>query len=172
TFLLNQPTKPLFFRKIQATLPQHSITVTQQWDVNSIWLGVNNLLAIQPPNDFHLSFLPSYSRKLTTNQVIQPYGLDLVNTRHIPFGYFSMKSVRFSIFLFSPNAARSRTSASSNSLSDERQRDLYDSIIILAAYETVRDPLWQEIPRTYDIAYAQSRSYQEKPNTGPTGAVT
>ncbi|KAI5456256.1 hypothetical protein BGZ63DRAFT_435853, partial [Mariannaea sp. PMI_226] len=167
TFLSNQPTEPLSFRKTQATLPQHSITVTRQWDVDSIWLGATNLSAIQPPNDFHLSFLPSYSRNLTTNQVIQPHGLDLANTRHIPFGYFNTKSVRFSAFLFFPNAARSRTSASSNSLSDQRQRDLYDTIIIPAAYETVRDPLRQEIPRTYDIAYAKSRSYQEKPSTGP-----
>ncbi|KAM6514439.1 hypothetical protein FALCPG4_015576 [Fusarium falciforme] len=78
-------------------------------------------------------------------------------------GTFSTQSVRFSAFLFFPNAARDSTSATRNALSLERQKDLYDHIIIPAAFEAISDPSRQEIPRTYDIAYAKSRSFQEKP---------
>ncbi|KAH7231297.1 uncharacterized protein BKA55DRAFT_598587 [Fusarium redolens] len=55
------------------------------------------------------------------------------------------------------------TSATRNALSLEHQKDLYDHIIIPAACEAMSDPCRQEIPRTYDIAYAKSRSFQEKP---------
>ncbi|KAJ4019781.1 hypothetical protein NW761_014895 [Fusarium oxysporum] len=53
--------------------------------------------------------------------------------------------------------------ATRNALSLERQKDLYDHIAIPAACEAISDPCRQEIPRTYDIAYAKSRSFQEKP---------
>lgn len=47
-----------------------------------------------------------------------------------------------------------------------RQKDLYDKIIIPAAYEAVRDPVRQEIPGSFDKAYSMSGSYQEKPGAG------
>lgn len=102
--------------------------------------------------------------------MIQPYRLNLTQTRHIPFGSFSTPSVRFSVFLFFSESSRSNpiaaTSATLNALSLDRQRDLYDRIIIPAAYEMIREPMCQEIPRTFDMVYAKSRSYQEKPGMG------
>ncbi|KAL6402761.1 hypothetical protein AUP68_14097 [Ilyonectria robusta] len=168
-FLSSQPIEPLSFQKTQATLSQSSVTIMRQWDIDSIWLGARDLAAIRAPNDFRLSFLPHFSLNLSTDQVIQPHGLDLANTRHIPLGSFNTRSVRFSVFVFFPESSRdfrSMTSASSNALSLERQKDFYDKIIIPAAYETISDPSRQEIPRTFDIAYAKSRSYQEKPAMG------
>ena len=35
-----------------------------------------------------------------------------------------------------------------------------------AAYETITEPICQEIPRTFDMVYAKSRSYQERPGMG------
>ncbi|KAJ4176969.1 hypothetical protein NW759_017480, partial [Fusarium solani] len=55
------------------------------------------------------------------------------------------------------------TSTIKNALSLERQKDLYDRIIIPAASETIPGPALQEMPQTYEIAYAKSRSFQEKP---------
>ncbi|KAI8648650.1 hypothetical protein NCS57_01476700 [Fusarium keratoplasticum] len=48
-------------------------------------------------------------------------------------------------------------------MSLERQKDLYDRIIIPAACETIPGPALQEMPQRYEIAYAKSRSFQEKP---------
>jgi hypothetical protein len=167
-FLSRQPVEPLSFSKTQASLTQ-PVVVHRQWDIDSIWLGATDLAAIRPPNDFRLSFLPPFSLNLATDQVIQPHGLDLANTRHIPLGSFNTPGARFTVLLFFPASARSTgptTSTTSNALSLERQKDLYDDIIIPAAYETVRDPVRQEIPRTFDMVYAKSRSYQEKPGMG------
>ena len=169
TFLSRQPVEPLSFHKTQAALPQRSITLARQWDIDSIWLGSRDLAAIRGSKDFKLSVLPPFSLKLANDQVIEPHGLDLANTRHIPLGNFSTPSVRFAVFLFFPESTRSAGSAispSSNALSLERQRDLYDGIIIPAAHETVRDPMRQEIPRSFDMVYAKSRPYLEKPDMG------
>jgi hypothetical protein len=38
-----------------------SVVVTRFWDIDSIWLGARSLEAIRPPNDFRISFLPSYA---------------------------------------------------------------------------------------------------------------
>ncbi|KJZ70003.1 hypothetical protein HIM_10614 [Hirsutella minnesotensis 3608] len=125
--------------------------------------------AVRVACDFRLTFLPHFSLNLATDQVIQPHGLDLANTRHIPLGTFSTPSVRFTVYLFFPDSTRSSgplKSTTSNALSLERQKDLYDKIIIPAAYEAVRDPIRQEIPRTFDMVYAKSRSYQERPGMG------
>lgn len=174
--LSNRPLEPLSFRKTQNSLPDESVTITRQWDVDSIWLGAKDLAAIQDPAGFHLSFMPPHKRNLSTDQVIQPHGLDLAHTRHIHIGSFTTASTRFSVLLFFPRTAaggggrRRKTSASSNSLSLDRQRDLYDKIIIPAAYETVPDHARQEIPSSYDLIYAKSRSYQEKPGSGRWGA--
>ncbi|KJZ69387.1 hypothetical protein HIM_11226 [Hirsutella minnesotensis 3608] len=168
-FLSRQPAEPLSFQKTQAGLSQRSMTLTRQWDVDSIWLGATDLAAIQAPNTFRLSFLPPFAHNLSTDQVIQPHGLDLAHTRHIPLGWFNTPSVRFSVFVFFPNSSRntaSMTSAASNALSLKRQRDFYDGIVIPAAFETVQDPIRQEIPRSFDIVYAKSRSFQEKPGMG------
>lgn len=146
-------------------LPENEpeLVLCRQWDIDSIWLGATGLQAIRPPNNFRLSFLPSLALNLSCDQVIQPHGLDLAKTRHIKFGTFNTHSVHFSVFLFFPCAAPDSTSATRNALSLERQKDLYDHIIIPAACEAISDPCRQEIPRTYDIAYAKSRSFQEKP---------
>ncbi|KAH6983819.1 hypothetical protein EDB80DRAFT_875320 [Ilyonectria destructans] len=163
TFLSNQPTQPLSFRKSQAALTPSNLSISQQWDIDSVWFGAKGLQAIRPPNDFKLSFLPPSALNLSTDQVIQPHGLDLAKTRHILMGTFNTQSVRFSAFLFFPHAARDSTSATRNALSLERQKDLYNHIIIPAAFEAISDPSRHEIPRTYDIAYAKSRSFQGKP---------
>jgi hypothetical protein len=146
-------------------LPENEpeLVLCRQWDIDSIWLGATGLQAIRPPNNFRLSFLPSLALNLSCDQVIQPHGLDLAKTRHIKFGAFNTHGVHFSVFLFFPCAAPDSTSATRNALSLERQKDLYDHIIIPAACEAISDPCRQEIPRTYDIAYAKSRSFQEKP---------
>ena len=86
-----------------------------------------------------------------------------------PLGYFSTPSIRFAVFLFLPDSTRSAGSATtpaSNALSLERQKDLYDGIILPAANETVRNPMRQEIHRSFDMVYAKSRSYQERPDMG------
>ncbi|WKT46955.1 hypothetical protein QSH57_011860 [Fusarium oxysporum f. sp. vasinfectum] len=44
-----------------------------------------------------------------------------------------------------------------------RFKDLYDSIILPAIFETVPDHIQQEMPSSYDLLYAKSRAYQEKP---------
>ncbi|KAL6405823.1 hypothetical protein AUP68_10962 [Ilyonectria robusta] len=164
-FLSQSPTEPLSFRKAQSAMPSASVTVTRFWDIDSIWIGARSLQAIRPPNDFRLSFLPSFALNHSREQVIQPHGLDIAKTRHIHFGTFNTLSVRFAVFVLFPNAAQgptSTTSASENSLSLERQKDFYDQIVIPAVYETIPDPFRQEIPQSYDMVYAKSRSFEEK----------
>jgi hypothetical protein len=123
------------------------------------------LEAIRPPNDFRISFLSSYALHLSRDQIIRPHGLDIAKTRHIHFGTFNTSSVRFAVFVLFPNAAQgsiSSTSASENTLSLERHKDFYDQIVIPAVYETIPDPFHQEIPQSYDMVYAKSRSFEEK----------
>ncbi|KAF4438786.1 hypothetical protein F53441_12718 [Fusarium austroafricanum] len=139
SFLSDQPSEPLSFRKTQASLTPESVTITRQWDVDSIWFGA---------------------------KMIQPHGLDLAHTRHTSIGTFTTAGVRFSVLLFFPNGARSHTKASANSLSLARCKDLYDEIILPAIFETVPDYVQQEIPSSYDLLYAKSRAYQEKPGAG------
>ena len=74
-----------------------------------------------------------------------------------------MGSVRFSILIFFPSIARSYIKASKNSLSHAKLRDLYDGIILPAVYETLPDHVQQEILSSYNLIYAKSRDYQEKP---------
>ncbi|KAJ3453179.1 hypothetical protein MRS44_018834 [Fusarium solani] len=166
SFLSDQPVEPLSFRKTQASLSPNSVTITRQWDIDSIWFGAKSLSAIRAPNQFRLSFFPPHKSNICTNQVIQPHGLDLAHTRHTCIGSFTTAGVRFSVFVFFPHGARSQTRASANSLSLTRFRDLYDEIILPAVYETVPDHARQEIPSSYDLIYAKSRAYQEKPGAG------
>lgn len=101
-----------------------------------------------------------------TDQVVQPHGLEIAKTRHILLGTFSTLSIRFPVFVLFPKAARgpkSKTSASHNALSLQRQKDFYDQIIIPTVYEAISDPFRQEISQSYDMLYAKSRSFQEKP---------
>ncbi len=136
------------------------------WDIDSIILGPKTLAAIRAPNDFRLAFLPHTFGNFSSDQIIQPHGLDLANTRHIKLGSFNAGTVRFSAFIFFPQtakSAKSKASASKNALSFQRQRQFYDQIIIPAVYSTVPAPSLQEIPQSFDIAYAKSRSFQEKP---------
>ncbi|KAL5585677.1 hypothetical protein FOVSG1_013369 [Fusarium oxysporum f. sp. vasinfectum] len=165
SFLSQPSTEPLSFEKAQSTLPTASVTVTRFWDIDSIWLGARSLEAIRPPNDFRISFLPPYALHHSRDQTIRPHGLNIVKTRHIHFGTFNTSSVRFTAFVLFPNAAQgsiSSTSASENTLSLERQKDFYDQIVIPAVYETIPDPFRQEIPQSYDMVYAKSRSFEEK----------
>ncbi|KAM5510104.1 hypothetical protein FOXYSP1_10204 [Fusarium oxysporum f. sp. phaseoli] len=153
SFLSDQPPEPLSLHKTQASLPHGSVTVARQWDVDSIC-------------HFRLSFFPAYKSNISTAQVIQPHGLDLAHTRHTSIGTFITAGVRFSVLLFFPNGGPSHTKASANSLSLERFKDLYDEIILPAIYETLPDHVRQEIPSSYDLLYAKSRAYQEKPGAG------
>ncbi|KAI7759589.1 hypothetical protein LZL87_014219 [Fusarium oxysporum] len=166
SFLSDQTSEPLSFRKTQASLTQKSVTISRQWDVDSIWFGAKTLSAIRPPNQFRLSFFPSHKSNISTNQIIQPHGLDLAHTRHTSIGSFSTGNIRFNVIMFFPNGSRSSAPASINSLSLDRFRDLYDDIVIPAAYETLPDHAQQEIPSSYDLIYAKSRAYQEKPGAG------
>ncbi|KID83219.1 reverse transcriptase [Metarhizium guizhouense ARSEF 977] len=169
SFLSDQPAEPLSFSKTQDSLPESVITIERLWDIDSVWFGAKSLQAIRPPNDFRLCFLPPFQRNISTDQVIQPHGLSLAGIRPILLGVFNVCSVRFEVFVYFPGTARSprsKTQASRNGLSLERQKDFYDKIIIPAAYETISDPARQEIPRSYDIVYAKSRAFQEKPGTG------
>ncbi|KAF4470037.1 hypothetical protein FALBO_3059 [Fusarium albosuccineum] len=165
-FLSDRPPGRLSFRKTQASLSSKSVTITRQWDVDSVWFGAKDLSVIRPPNQFRLSFFPPHKSNISTNQVIQPHGLDLAHTRHTSIGSFSTGNVRFTVFMFFPGGSCSSAPASKNSLSLDRFRDLYDEIIIPAAYETLPDHAQQEIPNSYDLIYAKSRAYQERPGAG------
>ncbi|KAJ3453236.1 hypothetical protein MRS44_018891 [Fusarium solani] len=163
-FLSDEPAEPLSFHKTEATLERGPAHVERRWDVDSIWFGPKSLQAIRKPGIFRLSFMPPFKRNLSTDQVIRPHGLDLATSRHILFGSVNTSGVRFDVYLFFPEA--SKASASRNGLSLDRQKDLYDSIIIPAAFSSISDPLRQELPRSFDIAYAKSRSFQERPEMG------
>ncbi|KAG7403119.1 hypothetical protein Forpi1262_v018776 [Fusarium oxysporum f. sp. raphani] len=166
SFLADEPSQPLSFSKSSQAFchpGQPALSLSRQWDIDSIWFGAKGLQAIQSPNSFRLSFLPSAALNISKDEIIQPHGLDLARTRHIKLGTFNAHSVPFSAFVFFPNAAKDMTSSTQNALSLERQKDLYDHVIIPAAFEAVPDPCRQELPRTYEIAYAKSRSFQEKP---------
>ncbi|KID60240.1 hypothetical protein MAN_10057, partial [Metarhizium hybridum] len=52
-------------------------------------------------------------------------------------------------------------SASSNTLSHERLQEFYDEIIFPAIREAIKDPFHQEIPQSFYMVYAMSRSSQE-----------
>ncbi|KAG7001606.1 hypothetical protein FocnCong_v011316 [Fusarium oxysporum f. sp. conglutinans] len=165
SFLSQSPVEPLSFKKSQSTLPVASVMVNRSWDIDSIWIGARNLQAIRPPNDFRISFLPSFALNHSREQIIQPHGIDIAKTRHVHFGTFNASSVRFAAFVLFPHAAQgpvSTTSASKNFLSLERQRDFYDQIVMPAVYETIPLPFRQEVPQSYDMVYAKSRSYEEK----------
>ncbi|KAG8664668.1 uncharacterized protein FPOAC1_013448 [Fusarium poae] len=156
----------LSFRKTQASLSQDAVTIARQWDVDSVWFGARSLSAIRAPNQFRLSFFSPHTSNISTAQVIQPHGLDLAHTRHTTIGTFTTAGVRFSVLMFFPSGAPSQTRASANSLSLARFRDLYDEIILPAVRETVPIHVRQEIPGSYDLIYAKSRAYQEKPGAG------
>jgi len=165
--LSNKPTFPLSLQKTQDTLRPSSVSVSQTWDIDSAWFAMKGLGAIRPPNEFRLVLLPRFGHNLTTDQIIQPHGLTLAKTRHVLLGYFQAGSIRFSVFVFFPTSAKSRrskTSASSNMLSHERLRELYDDIVLPAIRETISHPFKQEIPPTYDMIYAKSRVFQEQPS--------
>ncbi|KAJ4131265.1 hypothetical protein NW765_017157 [Fusarium oxysporum] len=163
-FLSDEPVEPLSFHKTEASLEHGPVRIERRWDIDSIWFGPKSLQAVRKPGIFRLSFMPPFKRNLSTDQVIRPHGLDLATTRHILFGPVNTSGIRFDVYLFFPGA--SKTSASRNGLSLDRQKDLYDSIIIPAAFSSISDPLRQELPGSFDIAYAKSRSFQERPETG------
>ncbi|KAJ0140644.1 hypothetical protein HZ326_16483 [Fusarium oxysporum f. sp. albedinis] len=163
-FLSDKPVEPLSFHKTEASLEHGPVRIERRWDIDSIWFGPKSLQAVRKPGIFRLSFMPPFKRNLSTDQVIRPHGLDLATTRHILFGSVNTSGIRFDVYLFFPGA--SKTSASRNGLSLDRQKDLYDSIIIPAAFSSISDPLRQELPGSFDITYAKSRSFQERPETG------
>ncbi|KAG6978221.1 hypothetical protein FocnCong_v021764, partial [Fusarium oxysporum f. sp. conglutinans] len=147
-------------------LSQDAVTIARQWDVDSVWFGARSLSAIRAPNQFRLSFFSPHTSNISTAQVIQPHAW----TWHIrvtpSIGTFTTAGVRFSVLMFFPSGAPSQTRASTNSLSLARFRDLYDEIILPAVRETVPIHVRQEIPGSYDLIYAKSRAYQEKPGAG------
>jgi hypothetical protein len=49
-FLSNQPTQPLSFRKSQAALTPSNLSISRQWDIDSVWFGAKGLQTIRPPN--------------------------------------------------------------------------------------------------------------------------
>ncbi|KAG6977851.1 hypothetical protein FocnCong_v021630 [Fusarium oxysporum f. sp. conglutinans] len=149
--LSDQPAEPLSFRKTQASLSQDAVTIARQWDVDSV--------CFDSPSS-HLTRVTLHC------SMIQPHGLDLAHTRHTIIGTFTTAGVRFSVLMFFPSGAPSQTRASTNSLSLARFRDLYDEIILPAVRETVPIHVRQEIPGSYDLIYAKSRAYQEKPGAG------
>ncbi|KAH6981427.1 hypothetical protein EDB80DRAFT_825478 [Ilyonectria destructans] len=153
-FLSDEPAEPISFHKTEATLEHGPVRIERRWDVDRIWFGPKSLQAVRQPGIFRLSFMPPFKRNMSTDQVIRPHGLDLATTRHILFGSVNTSGICFDVYLFFPQA--SKTSASHNGLSLDRQKDLYDSIIIPAAFGSISDPLRQELPRSFDIAYAVS----------------
>ncbi|RKL04538.1 hypothetical protein BFJ70_g17197 [Fusarium oxysporum] len=139
SFLADEPSQPLSFSKSSQAFchaGQPALSLSRQWDIDSIWFGAKGLQAIQSPNSFRLSFLPSAALNISKAEIIQPHGLDLARTRHIKLGTFNAHSVPFSAFVFFPNAAKDMTSSTQNALSLERQQDLYDHVIIPAAFGT------------------------------------
>ena len=78
-FLSHQPPEPLSFRQTQKALPQRSVPVERQWDIDSVWIGATDLAAIRAPNDFRLTFLPHFTLNLAADPMIQSHGLDLAN---------------------------------------------------------------------------------------------
>lgn len=65
------------------------------------------------------------------------------------------------LFPSSADSPRSKMSASSNTLSHERLQEFYDEIIFPAIREAIKDPFHQEIPQSFYMVYAMSRSSQE-----------
>jgi hypothetical protein len=114
--------------------------------VTAFGLGLQVCKQFDLPTTSAYLFYP-LALNVSCDEVIQPHGLDLAKTRHIRFGTFNTHSVHFSAFLFFPCAAPDSTSATRNALSLERQKDLYDHIIIPAACEAMSDPCRQGIPR-------------------------
>ncbi|KAI6756496.1 hypothetical protein HG531_014127, partial [Fusarium graminearum] len=171
-FLSEKPSAKLSFAKTEAELPaDRSITITRWWDIDSIWLGIRSLDALQPhAGVFSLSFLPSPKLNISSDQIIQPHGIHLAKTKHLQLGSFRTPYVRFTIFLFFPNATVSQGAAAapntiSTALSDERLQELYDQIIIPAAFEASVAPCVQELPTSFNTAKRKSHCYQERPGT-------
>ncbi|EXU94790.1 hypothetical protein X797_012134, partial [Metarhizium robertsii] len=153
---------------LEAFLARFPITIRRLFDIDSAWFAPLSLAVIRAPNDFRLTFLPRFSLHISTDQVVQPHRLSLERTRHV-LGSFQTGPVRFSAFVLFPSSAdspRSKMSASSNTLSHERLQEFYDEIIFPAIREAIKDPFHQEIPQSFYMVYAMSRSSQEKPATG------
>ncbi|KID82470.1 hypothetical protein MGU_10219 [Metarhizium guizhouense ARSEF 977] len=171
--LSDQPALPLSLTKSEAFLARFPITIRRLFDIDSAWFAPLNLGVIRARNDFRLTFLPRFSLHISTDQVVQPHGLSLERTRHVLLGSFQTGPVRFSAFVLFPSSAgspRSKTSASPNTLSHERLREFYDEIIFPAIREAIKDPFHQEVPQSFYMVYAMSRSSQEKPATGQRSA--
>ncbi|KID95328.1 hypothetical protein MAJ_08723, partial [Metarhizium majus ARSEF 297] len=171
--LSDQPALPLSLTKSEAFLARFPITIRRLFDIDSAWFAPLNLGVIRARNDFRLTFLPRFSLHISTDQVVQPHGLSLERTRHVHLGSFQTGPVRFSAFVLFPSSAgspRSKTSASPNTLSHERLREFYDEIIFPAIREAIKDPFHQEVPQSFYMVYAMSRSSQEKPATGQRSA--
>ncbi|KAH7155903.1 hypothetical protein EDB81DRAFT_756424 [Dactylonectria macrodidyma] len=149
---------------LQSFLPPPSTVFgeSESYDASGSFGQWRRFLSDQPSRP--LSFQKSQASPLSNTSiniapVIQPHGLQLAQTRHILLRTFNTKCVRFAAFLFFPNATASKTPTIKNALSSERQKDLYNLIIIPAAHEAISGPPLQEIPQTYEIAYAKFRSF-------------
>ncbi|KAM5526443.1 hypothetical protein FOXYSP1_21160, partial [Fusarium oxysporum f. sp. phaseoli] len=164
SFLSDQPPEPLSLHKTQASLPHGSVTVARQWDVDSIWFGAKSLSAIQAPVTFDSLFSRLTRATISTAQVIQPHGLDLAHTRHTSIAPSLLPASASPFFCF-PQRRSSHTKASATAClsSDSRTFMMRHPPAI---YETLPDHVRQEIPSSYDLLYAKSRAYQEKPGAG------
>ncbi|KJZ69796.1 hypothetical protein HIM_10814 [Hirsutella minnesotensis 3608] len=166
---LARPPRALSLRRTEQTLPESGITVTRIWDVDSIWLGATNLGAAGRNTNFQLSLIPPFKQSIVGDQIIQPHGIDLGRTRHAFLGSFALGNLSFSVFMFFPKThGATRTGSRAGvakplSLPPIRQRELVDGAILPAVRAVVPSIFRQEIPPTYDIAYAKRMSYQESP---------
>ncbi|KJZ70962.1 hypothetical protein HIM_09666 [Hirsutella minnesotensis 3608] len=119
--------------------------------------------------NFQLSLIPPFKQSIVGDQIIQPHGIDLGRTRHAFLGSFALGNLSFSVFMFFPKThGATRTGSRAGvakplSLPPIRQRELVDGAILPAVRAVVPSIFRQEIPPTYDIAYAKQMSYQESP---------
>ncbi|KAL7903658.1 hypothetical protein GGI35DRAFT_493586 [Trichoderma velutinum] len=173
--LLTQPPRPqqLSIYKDEQTFLQHAqdpVNISRLWDVDSVWLGATALEAIRPTYKFTISFLPPFSRSITGNQAIHSHGVDLGRTRNIFLGSATGIDFSLSVFIFfpetnspsSPVFKHGQTRSTITALSLDRQRDLVDQAILPAIRKTVPAIWRQELPQSFDMANAKSKSYQEK----------
>jgi hypothetical protein len=148
------------------------------WDIDSLWIGATSLAAIGNLLTFRLSFIPSYNRNIHREQIIRPHRLDLARTRHMLLGSFSTNDISFSVLIFFPESniqanrsSHNQPNSEHNFISHQRQEELYDRIILPAARDTVPPTHLQELPTSFQAAYAKSNTQKETPMHNPDGVT-
>lgn len=165
---------PLSLERTEDEVPRERITIERYYDVDSIMLGMRTLRAIPESNDsFRLTFVPSYMKSISGNQILQPHGVEIGRTRHICLGSFSIGNIALDIYMFFPNTNDGkpyRSEKQSNqtrtnvryTLSYDRQKELVDGAILPALRATVPGIYRQEMPASFDIAQAMSTYHRER----------